>query len=517
MTPCGYTQPLDAVLPRSVVWALVGGLLLPAAGFAEPSSSPIRVFDPLASLRTEPDAPNSDLRLAELEPPGGEEYLARCIAELEDLVDDELEICQQAGLLAKMYERERADGGRRVFDPGARDLLLLDAQNKGCKARKTRSSSRGKADAVAKKYRKTARKLGALTDGTVRPTEIKQYLASSYDADKFGQTDPTGLYRLRQRAELQDLMLDQATDSFLCPVKGSAQGIDQVEDWRLYAKQSREFGRSIKTGPSTEQFIENVVRDLYLIGTDNTFSDSAAGAGKHDFKGHFLYSRQILQTDDVTTTVVLVERPEITPLVEQARGLLEDYLRIRDFRRDKLAKRPLQYIEAEFKAPDLFAGADEVVASQPDPAERLEALQNHFGAPRTGRTRTKDWKAIEWTGPLTALSETLDAELRIDTGLDGQPMHTVVFNAAGTPLADEACFGKLKMGEAVTVVGKVTKLGYDGAPGSGALRFALEPLVAAERAEPGAAKGTKARTGPAGEEKKEPRRPRSAVTEDGVG
>ena len=259
MTPCGYTRPLDALLPRSVVWALVGGLLLPAAGFADHCSSPIRVFDPLASLRTEADVPNSDLRLAELEPPGGEEYLARCIAELEDLVDDELEICQQAGLLAKMYERERTDDGRRVFDPGVRNALLLDARNKGCKAGKTRSSSRRKADSVAKKYRKTVRKLGTLTDGTLKPSEIKQYVASSYDADKFGQIDPTGLYRLRRRAELQELMLDQAADHFLCPVKGSAQGIDRVEDWRLYAKQSRALGRSIRTGPNTDQFIENVV------------------------------------------------------------------------------------------------------------------------------------------------------------------------------------------------------------------------------------------------------------------
>jgi hypothetical protein len=215
--------------------------------------------------------------------------------------------------------------------------------------------------------------------------------------------------------------------------------------------------------------------------------------------------------------VALVKRPTFDPLVSQARELLEDYLRIREFRKKELVDRPLVYADAEGMTSDLLPAVAELMASQQDPEQRLEEIRKHFGAPKAGRTRNPDWKAIEFSGPLTALTEDLDAEVRI-AGPDGQWTNTATFNAAGTPLAEQACFGKLKLGEEVTLVAKVAMLDYDGTPDNNALRFTLEPLVSG-REQVGSAESSRGRKGDSKSPKQKDQRPRrtSAVRDKDVG
>ncbi len=447
-----------------------------AVGRAQSTSPAPGVFEPLASLREQPDRYNGDLRLAAFEPPGGEELLRGWITQLETLLDDELDLCVQAGVLLPLCQRDQDVGGRKAFAPEGRLALLAEAEKVGCKARKKTADKPSKIDALTKRYRKDVGKLPTPIGEADQPPEADKYLASGYDAAKFGALDPSGLWRLERRRELQAALLDLAEEYFLVPVQGDTDGVTAVDDWRLRAESRKPFNGTIKIGPGKEVMIQDIVSEQCLIGTDDTFKGVSAGSGNYAFEGSFLYSRQILQDNDVTTTVVLVKRPEFDPLVARVRDLVQDYARIRLFRIAELAKCPFLYVAPEYVAKDLMPAAADILKNQQDPA-RLEALQEHFFAPKAGRTRTKDWKAIEWTGPLTSLNENLDVEMKVESGADNPAAHRLAFNAAGTPLAEQALDGKLKLGQEVTLVAKVVRLDYDGSGTAGALLFTLEPLI----------------------------------------
>lgn len=477
MMSSGYWQRKVGMPLRSSVRAIAFAVLFPSAVLASPPATPAGDLDLLATLRADPNTYDCDLRIADFEPPGGEEYLTNCVERLEKYLDDELGYCQWAGLLASSHQRSAEGGGN--FTPEDRNALLQEAEQKGCKPR----AEGGKAtpvERVAKRWRSATAKFADLGNGPIPPAQLAKCVDIGYDSGKYGEVNAEGLYRLVQRGRLHDAVLQQAAEYFLVPVSATASPIEEVEDWKLCAKQSTPFGREVQT-PSGSRAIENIINAFILVGGDKAFSDLPAGTKSHDFEGYFLYSRQILTSDDVTTTVVLARRPEFDSLVEKVRGLLTDYARIREFRTQELAKRPLAYAEAEFTAENLFAEAATISQAQADSEKRLEALQQHFGAPVGRRTRTQEWKSISWTGPVTALTENLEAELRLDSGIAGAPLHRLVLDARGTPLGEAACRGELKLGQTVTVVAKVQKLECDGTPETGVLRFTLEPLLAAER------------------------------------
>jgi hypothetical protein len=493
------------------------GLLSASAVLADPPTMPAGDLDLLANLRTDPDNYSCDLRIAELEPLGGEEYLGAWVEQLENYIDDELEYCQSTGLLSGT--RQRSTDGANSFTPDDRSALLEEAERNGCDSRKRLRTKATRLDRIAKRWRTATEKFADFNAESATASQLARCIESDYDAEKFGQVDATDLYCLLQRVRLQDAVLRQAEEYFLMPVSGVARPVVDLQDWQLHARQSTPFGQEVPTPGGTKR-IENIVNEIILVGSDETFSDVPAGTETHSFEGYFLYSRQMLSSDDVTSTVVLVRRPEFDSLVERVRNLLADYARIHEFRTKQLAERPLQYVQAEFTAESLFPEAATIQQTQSDSDERLRALQTHFGAPVGRRTRTTEWKAISWTGPLTGFTESFEAEMRLDTGVAGAPLHKATFDAKGTPLADAACGGELKLGQMVNLVGKVAKLEYDGSPDGGALHFTLSPLLGTERAAGEAeAETTKSKPDEKSTKPKPPRqrRPRGRVPGPGTG
>ncbi len=250
-------QPSRAAWTSLVVAAAVA-LVLGAPVLADSSAAATDVFDPLAVLREVPGDYNCDLRLTDFEPPGGEDLLARWIAELEALLDDELETCQNASLLLPIHQRDRENDGRKSFSTEGRTALLAEAERAGCKPRKKASSASAKLDSVSKRYRKATAKMARLVGGKAKASELKRYVSASYAVDKFGPSEPEGLWGLRRRVELQESLLDQFAAQFLAPVKGTARNLENVEDWRLYAKKSTPFNKTIKAGRGKEVLIENI-------------------------------------------------------------------------------------------------------------------------------------------------------------------------------------------------------------------------------------------------------------------
>ncbi len=486
-------------------WALGAGG--PMEVIAEDNA--VLSFDLLGSLRIDKEDPEGGLDLDKLEPPGIEEYLNEVVELLEIKLSKELEYCQAAGFIPIKGE---STGGR--FDETVLKLLLGSAEKAGCSPRSRQHDRPNSFATAANKWRKSIDSIMDLAQLSPGEKEIKKLIDTNYDSDLLGPADAESLYRLRNRMGAEEELAEMIGAFFLAPVKGKVEDLEDVEDWRLTSRGSTKFGREIKIAGESRT-IENIVKETILVGDDGTFDGVTTDEKRHSFEGFFLYSRQAVDQDDVTTTVVIESDGEVADLARKGHDLAADYARVRTFRMKAMQRTSLQYVDPEITAESLFPSAVELGAETEDADDRLSGMQQHFGAPVGRRSRTKDSKLIEWSGYFMGIDENMQARLSIDSGVEGQPLHTALVEASGSPLGEEAAYGKLKIGEEVFLVATVAKLAYAGS-GDGTMIFSLSPAVEAERSKPGD-RGKTSKTKAKGKKKKRSTRKRGAIRDKGVG
>lgn len=470
-------QPVrTSVTALGLLTAVMLGHQTPPAQ-AGPPMPPNQALDVFAGLRDGDGGLDTD----KLEPPGSDEYLNALADRLEGMLDDELEFCAQIGLLARKGVRLPNSDGKNRYQKSQRQNMVAEAQSNGAKPRRKQRGGGAKLDATAKRWRRGQEKIDGMLQAKPNEKDLKRLTFNTYDQAKLGPIDATDLFRLRQTRQAHDESLNLAASYFLAPIVAKIQDIKSVEDWRLVSRKAKKFGKEIQTGPDTKQFIKEIIQKVCLVGDDNAFDDLDDDVKQHEFEGYFLFSRQgLTETDDLTNTVGLVKSEDTDTLAQHARELLVDYVRVREFRIKRMTEKTLQYQDAEITAESLFPEAAQIFELQNDPDERLRELQKLFGAPLGKRTRTKDPKIIEWSGFFTGLNQDRQAEIRVDSGIQGQSPYRVLFDADQSPLGERALYGKLKLGSEVFLVAKVKKLAY--APDNAeSLHFIVQPMLMDQR------------------------------------